>query len=304
MKIGWENGEKFGPLWTAMVTPFTEEGEVDYSHTANVLDHLISTGTDVVVVAGTTGESPVLTKEEKLELFTFAVKHAENRVAIVAGTGSNSTKESIALTKAAGQTGVDGIMLVTPYYNRPSQEGLYAHFKAIANATRLPVMLYNVPGRTAVNMLAPTTIALSKIENIAAVKEASENLDQIAAIIEGTGDDFAVYSGDDSMALPILSIGGDGVVSVASHVIGNEIQEMIREYKKGDQRKAAKWHRQLLPVMKTLFTAPNPTCVKYALQRRGIDVGEVQLPLLPATELEKERVDAVLGALEKEVANQ
>ena len=193
----------------------------------------------VLVVSGTTGESPTLTTEEKVELFKFVVEVVDGRVPVIAGTGSNNTRASINLTKLAEETGVDGIMLVVPYYNKPSQEGLYQHFKAIAESTSLPIMLYNIPGRSVVNMSVETIVRLSKIPNIVALKEASGNLDAMAEIISRTPNDFSLYSGDDGLTLPVLSIGGVGVISVASHVIGNEMQAMINNFKNGKLQEAA-----------------------------------------------------------------
>lgn len=288
---------KFGPVWTAMVTPFTEGGDIDFEACGRLIDYLIETGTDVLVVAGTTGESPLLKDKEKIELFHYCVQYSNGRVPIVAGTGSNSTKASIALTQEAEQVGVDGVMLVTPYYNKPSQHGLIAHFTAIADKTVLPVMLYNVPGRTGINMEAQTTIELSKHANISAIKEASGDLDQIAAIIEYTDESFAVYSGDDGIALPVLALGGDGVVSVAAHVIGRELKGLVQAFQAGERKIAADTHRKLLPVMKAMFLAPNPTCVKYSLNKIGVHVGEVQLPLIPLNNQEKKRVDLALKSL-------
>jgi len=272
---------KFGQVLTAMVTPFDQNGEVDFNAVRRLVDYLIDNGTDGLVVAGTTGESPTLTTDEKIALFKAVVVAARGRVPVIAGTGSNNTRASISLTKQAEETGVDGIMLVAPYYNKPSQEGMYQHFKAIAESTSLPVMLYNIPGRSAVNLSAETIVRLSQIENIVAVKEASGNLDAMAAIISQAPSDFTLYSGDDSLTLPVLAIGGAGVVSVASHVIGNEMQEMINHFKNGRVQEAAHSHRQLLPLMKALFTAPNPAPVKAALNLSGVQVGGLRLPLLP-----------------------
>ena len=271
----------FGQLITAMVTPFDTNGEIDFDATKTLVNYLIANGSDGLVVAGTTGESPTLTTEEKVELFKFVVKVVKGRVPVIAGTGSNNTRASIGLTKKAEEAGVDGILLVTPYYNKPSQEGLYQHFKAIAESTALPVMLYNIPGRSVVNLSVETVVRLSKINNILAIKEASGNLDAIAEIISQTPNDFTLYSGDDGLTLPILAIGGAGVVSVASHIIGNEMQEMIDSFKNGNVQAAASAHRSLLPIMKALFSAPNPTPVKAALNMNGINVGDVRLPLVP-----------------------
>ena len=284
----------FGQLLTAMVTPFDNNGEVDYSKTKTLINHLLSTGTDGIVVAGTTGESPTLTKEEKIELFNFVVKEVNGRVPVIAGTGSNNTMDSIQLTKQAELAGVDGIMLVTPYYNKPNQEGLYQHFKAIALETSLPVMLYNIPGRSATGLNVETTVRLSKVDNIVCVKEASGNLDAMAQIIQETDDDFVLYSGDDALTLPVLSIGGAGVVSVAAHVLGNEMSEMITNFKKGNVQKAAMIHRELLPMMKAMFVAPNPVPVKTALTMTGINVGSVRLPLVPLSEEEYYALETAL----------
>lgn len=280
----------FSNVITAMVTPFDEQGEIDYNATRTLVDHLISNGTDGLIIAGTTGESPTLTAEEQIELFKFVVKTVDNRIPVIAGAGSNSTKEAIHLTKNAEKAGVDGIMTVVPYYNKPCQEGLYQHFKTIAECTKLPIMLYNIPGRSAVNMSPETIIALSKIDNIISVKEASADLDAMAEIISKTDDEFTVYSGDDGLTLPLLSIGGQGVVSVSSHVIGNEMQEMIQAYKRGDVTEAASMHRELLPIMKALFSAPSPSPVKAALNMQGVYVGGVRLPLVPLTDDEEKEL--------------
>jgi 4-hydroxy-tetrahydrodipicolinate synthase len=271
----------FGQVLTAMVTPFDQQGEIDFEATRNLVHYLIENGSDGLIVAGTTGESPTLTNEEKIELFKFVVKSANGRVPVIAGTGSNNTRASVSLTQAAENAGVDGIMLVAPYYNKPSQEGLYQHFKAIAEATSLPVMIYNIPGRSVVNISVDTMVALSGTKNITSVKEASGNLDNMAEIISRTPADFAVYTGDDGLTLPVLAIGGTGVVSVASHVIGNEMQEMIAHYTNGRLQEAAAAHRSLLPKMKALFSAPSPSPVKAVLNMNGVNVGGVRLPMVP-----------------------
>ncbi|TCP19147.1 4-hydroxy-tetrahydrodipicolinate synthase [Scopulibacillus darangshiensis] len=285
----------FGQVLTAMVTPFDQNGEVDFEATQTLVDYLIANGTDGLVVAGTTGESPTLTTEEKVELFKFVVNAADGRAPVIAGTGSNNTKASIALTKRAEEAGVDGIMLVAPYYNKPSQEGLFQHFKAIAESTSLPVMLYNIPGRSVINMSVETIINLSKINNIVAIKEASGDLDAMADIIGETPDDFTLYSGDDGLTLPILAIGGAGIISVASHIIGNDMQEMVTHFKKGNVQDAASEHRRLLPTMKALFAAPSPAPVKAALNMRGINVGDVRLPLVPLSEEEERALQNALS---------
>lgn len=275
----------FGSIMTAMVTPFDERGDIDYPATKTLINHLLANGTDALVVAGTTGESPTLTAQEKVELFKFTVETVAGRAPVIAGTGTNSTRESIDLTVQAEQAGVDGIMLVVPYYNKPCQEGLYQHFKTIAQTTTLPVMLYNIPGRSAVNMLPETIIRLaSDVSNITSVKEASGDLDAVATIIEHTGDDFFVYTGDDASTLPVLSIGGTGIVSVSAHIIGNEMQEMIQQFKAGNTAQAAKIFRGLLPIMKAMFASPNPTPTKAALNLLGVPVGGVRLPMIALPE--------------------
>jgi 4-hydroxy-tetrahydrodipicolinate synthase len=286
-----------GQVLTAMVTPFDRNGDIDFDATRNLVNHLIQNGTDGIVVAGTTGESPTLTTEEKISLFKYVVEVVEGRIPVIAGTGSNNTRASISLTKEAEKAGVDGIMLVTPYYNKPSQEGLYQHFKSIADATSLPVMLYNIPGRSVVNLSVDTVVQLSQIDNIVCIKEASGDLDAMAEIISRTPSDFSLYSGDDSMTLPVLSIGGTGVVSVASHIIGNEMQEMITNFKNGKVQSAAFTHRTLLPTIKALFTAPSPAPVKAALNMNGVAVGGVRLPMVPLTDEQQTVLKEFVGPI-------
>lgn len=284
----------FGQLITAMVTPFNQKEEVDFVATTRLVHFLMDNGSDSLVVSGTTGESATLTFDEKLALFEHVVKAAKGRGSVIAGTGNNNTKASIELTKEAESLGVDGIMLVAPYYNRPSQEGLFEHFKMIAQATSLPIMVYNIPSRSSVNIEAETIIKLSEIDNIVAVKEASGNLDQMSKIIDNTPEDFELYSGDDSLTLPVLAIGGCGVVSVSAHIIGNEMQEMINAFKAGDYKKAASIHRLILPVVKALFSQPSPSPLKAALELKGLDTGLLRLPLLAISEEEKESLRAVI----------
>lgn len=281
---------QFGRLLTAMVTPFNDQLEIDYKRTEQLIDHLLATGTEGLVVSGTTGESPTLTKAEKLELFRHVVTYVNGRCKVIAGTGSNDTASTIELTKAAEETGVDGIMLVAPYYSRTSQEGLYQHFKVIAEATKLPVMLYNIPGRSAVNISAETTLRLAELPNVVCIKEASGNLSQIAQIIEHAPAGFEVYSGDDGLTLPILSVGGVGLVSVASHVVGSKLAEMINAYYEGDNKRAASLHRKLQPVMEGLFVYPSPAPTKVALEVIGVPVGGVRLPLVSLNEKERDFV--------------
>ncbi|PIC83155.1 4-hydroxy-tetrahydrodipicolinate synthase [Sporosarcina sp. P1] len=286
----------FGSIMTAMVTPFDERGDIDYPATQNLINHLLANGTDALVVAGTTGESPTLTAQEKVELFKFTVQTVAGRAPVIAGTGTNSTRESIDLTIQAEEAGVDGIMLVVPYYNKPCQEGLYQHFKTIAQTTTLPVMLYNIPGRSAVNMLPETIIRLANnVSNITSVKEASGDLEAVAAIIEHTGDDFFVYTGDDASTLPVLAIGGAGIVSVSAHIIGNEMQEMVHHFKTGNTKQAATIYRGLLPIMQAMFAAPNPSPTKAALNLTGVPVGGVRLPMIALPDEQVESLKDLLA---------
>ncbi|WP_027408741.1 4-hydroxy-tetrahydrodipicolinate synthase [Anoxybacteroides tepidamans] len=287
----------FGKVVTAMVTPFNNKGNIDFDKTTQLVNYLLENGTDSLVVAGTTGESPTLTTEEKLALFRHVVSVVKGRVPVIAGTGSNNTRASIDLTKKAEEIGVDAVMIVAPYYNKPNQEGIYQHFKAIAESTELPVMVYNIPGRSVINIAVDTIVRLAEIPNIVALKDAGGNLDAMTEVIARTGDDFLLYSGDDGLTLPVMAIGGAGIVSVASHVIGNEMQEMIKAFEAGEHTKAAKLHQKLLPIMKGLFAAPSPAPVKTALQMKGLDVGSVRLPLVPLTEQERLQLMNVLETL-------
>ncbi|MGM0803445.1 MAG: 4-hydroxy-tetrahydrodipicolinate synthase [Bacillota bacterium] len=287
----------FGSISTAMVTPFDSKGNIDFGRTTKLVNHLINNGTDSLVVAGTTGESATLTTEEKIALFKHVVKVVDGRVPVIAGTGSNNTKASIDLSKKAEEIGVDAIMIVAPYYNKPSQEGIIAHYKAIASAVSLPIMAYNIPGRSVITFSVDTVLRLAEVPNIVALKDAGGNLDTMSEVIENTPDDFVVYCGDDGLTLPSLAIGSAGIVSVASHVIGNEMQTMIKAFRDGENKEAARIHRKLLPVMQELFKAPSPAPVKTALQVRGLNVGGVRLPLLPLNQSEREALSNRLNSL-------
>jgi len=283
-----------------MVTPFDADLQVDYDAAGRLAEYLLDMGSDGVVVCGTTGESPTLTKEEKTTLFRVVKEAAQGRGAVIAGTGSYNTAESIALTQAAEEIGVDGVMLVCPYYNKPPQRALIAHFRTIAEATSLPVILYNVPSRTGRNVEAATTCTLAQVENIVAIKEASGDLAQIAHIVSATPADFLVYSGDDAFTLPLLAVGGYGVVSVASHVAGREMKELITAFHQGNPGRAGELHRRLLPLFEVLFlpSSVNPAPVKAALNLLGHSVGGLRLPLLPLNEEETAQVRQVLESLE------
>ena len=271
--------KKPGRLITAMVTPFNVEGEVDYEQAKRLALALLDSGSEGVVVVGTTGESPTLMREEELCLFTEVKSAVGERGVVIAGTGSNSTAEAMKTTKEAERIGVDACLLVVPYYNKPTQEGLYQHFKTIAESTSLPCILYNVPSRTVANLSADTVIRLSDIDNIIGVKEASGNLEQISRIISNTRDDFLVWSGNDGDTLPILVLGGYGIISVASHLVGNQIKEMIDSFVSGKIGEAARMHHYLLPLIDVLFIVGNPMPVKYALNYIGFNVGKPRLPL-------------------------
>lgn len=288
MQVNW------GPVVTAMVTPFNENLEVNYDAAQALAELLVQTGSTGLVVSGTTGESPTLTHEEKVTLFRKVKEAVGNRAAVIAGTGSYDTAESVHLSQEAERVGVDGLLLVAPYYNRPSQEGLYQHFKTIAHAVDLPVMIYNIPGRTGVNVEPATLLRLAEINNIVAVKEASGNLNQMSEICASAPDGFLVYSGDDSLTLPLLAVGGVGVVSVASHVVGRDIQRMCEAFLAGQVQEAAKLHHRMLPLFKALFCTTNPVPVKAALNMMGANVGGVRLPLVEANEKEKEIVRKAL----------
>ncbi len=278
----------FGNVITAMITPFTPAGEVDYQAAAQLARYLLDHGSDGLVVAGTTGEGAVMTADEKLQLFSTIVDAVGPDVPIIANTGSYDTRESVALTVAAEKTGVSAVMAVVPYYNKPTQEGCYQHFAAIAKATTLPIVLYNVPGRTSLNLEAKTVLRLANdYPNIVAVKEASGNLTQISQIARNMPEGFMIYSGDDSLTLPILAVGGTGIISVAAHLIGTKMQEMIQAFHAGDVKKAQQLHCHLLPMMQGMFFIANPIPVKEAVNMIGQPGGDFRLPLVHANEEEK-----------------
>ncbi len=276
----------FGRVVTAMITPFDAGLAVNYEEARVIAKYLVDNGSDGIVVAGTTGESPTLTQEEKLRLFEVVMDEVGDRVKVIAGTGSNVTADTVKLTKEAESIGVHGVMLVTPYYNKPPQQCLYNHFKTVAENTKLPVMMYNVPGRTGCNMLPETVAQLAAIDNITCVKEASGSIDQIAEIRRITPKDFVVYSGDDGLTLPLLSVGCHGIVSVVAHVVGREMQEMIQAFVKGDVQKAAKIHLGLLPIFRSMFITASPIPVKTAMNMLGFKAGDLRPPLGGPTETE------------------
>mgnify|MGYP000910276493 FL=1 len=282
---------------TAMVTPFDEESNVDYEAAVLLAKKLVEEGNTALVLTGTTGEAPTLTSEEKINMYKIVKANVD--VPIVAGVGTNSTKATIENAKSAKEAGVDGLLIVAPYYNKPDQDSLYCHFKEIAKEVDLPIMLYNVPGRTGCNILPETVEKLSKIENIVALKEAGGNIVQFAEIIRRVPKDFLVYSGDDSMVLPAMSVGAYGVVSVASHVVGPEMKEMIDAFVANDNERAKEIHLKLLNVFKNLFIIANPIPVKATLNMIGINVGGLRLPLTEAREKVRDVIRKDLEELEK-----
>jgi len=275
---------KLGRLLTAMVTPFDSQGEVDYRQAKKLALALLDSGSDGIVVSGTTGESPTLSREEKLRLFSEIKSAVVGRGVVVAGTGNNDTKESQEVTREAEKIGVDACLLVVPYYNRPTQQGLWEHFRNIAQSTTLPCIIYNVPSRTVTSLAADTLIKLSQIDNIVGVKEASGDLGQIAVIIQGTREDFLVYSGNDSDTFPLVALGGYGVISVASHLVGIQIRRMMDKFLNSEVQEAAKIHRHLLPLINALFIVSNPVPLKWALNYVGFPVGKPRLPLVEPDE--------------------
>ena len=277
----------FGRLLTAMVTPFLDNGEVDYAEVKRLAVHLIENGNDSILVCGTTAETPTLTHEEKVNIVKTVKEAVGERAKIVVGTGTNCTRTTIEATKEMEALGADGILVVEPYYNKPSQEGMYQHFKAVAEATSLPIILYNIPGRCGVNMTPELIARLAQIPNIVAVKEAGGSVEQVSKIRTLVPDDFVIYSGDDSLTLPMMSVGAYGVISVAAHVAGKEIRAMIDAYVAGNVAEAAQWHKKLYPIFKSLFITANPVPVKYALSQVGFGNGKVRLPLVEANDREK-----------------
>ena len=270
---------ELGRLLTAMVTPMAADGAIDYAQARRLAVALVDSGSDGVVVAGTTGEASTISAAEKLRLWGEVTDALRGRAAVIAGSGDNCTADSVELSREAQRTGVDALLLTAPYYNRPPQEGIYRHFAAIADAVELPCIFYNIPSRTGINMTAETQLRLSRIGNIAGVKEASGDMKQIARIIDDARPGFKVWSGNDEDAFSIVSLGGWGVISVASHLVGRQITEMLRLQVEGRTDAAARIHRGLLPLIDALFCMTNPIPVKWALNRIGYPAGPLRLPL-------------------------
>ncbi len=289
--------KSFGRVLTAMVTPFNTDYSVNYEAAAALAKHLVAHGNDGLVIAGSTGESATLSADEKLRLFSTVLEAVGDKATVIAGTGSNDTFASIKMTQEAEKLGVHGAMLVGPYYNKPPQEGFYQHFKMIAAETKLPLIVYNVPGRTASNILPSTIARLSEIPNIAAVKEASGSLDQVSEIVRTARPGFQVYSGDDGLTLPILSVGGCGIISVAGHVVAARMQEMIAAYFAGDVKLAQQIHLELMPFFKVIFVTTNPIPIKTAVNLLGLNGGALRPPMVPPTQAETDQLKNVMRSL-------
>ncbi|MEG0267534.1 MAG: 4-hydroxy-tetrahydrodipicolinate synthase [Carnobacterium sp.] len=281
-------------ILTAMATPFNEKGELDFDRLKPLIDYLLANGSEGLLIGGTTGESPTLSHDEKIGLYKKSVEAINGRVPVIVGTGTNNTAETISFTKEVENIkGIDAVLVVAPYYNKPNQAGLYAHFEAVSKNTVLPIIVYNVPGRTSVSIDAATTIRLANLDNIIGVKECM-GLDAMSEIIEKTKDDFLVYTGEDNLAFPAKCIGATGVISVASHVLGNEMKEVYDLFDEGKISDAAKQHRQLIPKMNSLFSVPSPAPVKMVLNTLGITVGSVRLPLVDCTQEETRHILEIL----------
>jgi len=285
---------EIGRLLTAMVTPFDDDGEINYKKARKLATALINSGSDGLVIGGTTGESPSMSNDEKIRLFAEVKEEVGEQAAVIAGTTDNNHRNSIELSKEAEGVGVDGLLLTVPAYNKPPMDGLYEHFKAIAAATSLPGILYNVPSRTSLNMDHATTLKLAEIDNIVGVKEASSDPVQITQIIDGSPDGFRVWSGNDDETFSIMCTGGYGIVSVAAHIIGKQIQSMMGKILEGDVESAAAEHRRMLPIFKAIFWVTNPVPIKYAVNRAGMDIGGTRLPLWGPDEAFKAKFNPVM----------
>ena len=289
---------EIGRLLTAMITPFDQAGELDYGQARKLAKGLVNSGSDGLVIGGTTGESPSMSDDEKIRLFAEVKEEVGDSAAVVAGTTDNNHRKSAEISKEAEAVGVDALLLTVPAYNKPSQEGLYQHFRALAETTSLPGVLYNVPARTALNMDADTTLRLAKIDNIVGVKEASSNADQITRIVDGAPPGFNVWSGNDNETFSIMCVGGFGVVSVASNIIGNQIKAMMGMVLEGDLESAAAEHRRMLPIFNALFWVTSPVPIKHAVNRAGFNAGPLRLPMWEPDDAFKTRFDPVMDRYE------
>ena len=288
----------FGNVITAMITPFTKELELDYNQAVEVANYLIETGTNTLLLAGTTGESPTLTHDEEFQLFKTIKASVGSRAHVMAGTGSNCTKTAIQATKKALDANIDSVLQVVPYYNKPSQEGMYQHFSAVANASKLPIMLYNIPSRTGSFLEPETVLRLSAHSTICSIKEAAGSVETVEKLASILPSDFLIYSGDDGLTLEFLKKGATGVVSVASHCVGNQIQDLIQAFHNGDILKAERINTKLDELFNVLFITSNPVPVKHALSTMKLCLENVRLPLVTATQAQKEQINTVLQKLD------
>ncbi|MEW5818755.1 MAG: 4-hydroxy-tetrahydrodipicolinate synthase [Cyanobacteriota bacterium] len=285
-----------GEIITAMVTPFDNDLKVDHSQAAKLAKFLVENGTETILISGTTGESPTLDPEEVKQLVSTVKKAVGSKTKLLVGAGTNNTEKSIKLAKEMTEAGADALLIVVPYYNKPSQEGMKAHFSAVASSVNTPIIMYNIQSRTGVNMLPETITDLAKKhKNIIAVKQSHPDMDQITEIIQNSPEGFVIYSGDDSLTLPMMSLGAYGVISVASHLIGSKLKEMTTNYKAGKTKEAIRIHLECYPVMKKIFIAPNPTPIKYALKEIGVLTNDnVRLPLVPINESQQKTIKEML----------
>lgn len=294
-------GARFGELITAMVTPFDGDGQLNEPATRALVSHLVDTGSDGIVVSGTTGESPTTTRDEKLRLFEIVVDEAPDEVSVIAGTGSYDTRESIELTEAAGELGIDACLIVTPYYSKPPQDGLLAHFRAIATASAVPVIVYDIPSRSALRVERPTMVELAAHPKIVAVKDAVGDAGETARLrrdLDAAGHhDFEIYSGDDGLLMPHLAAGATGIVSVCAHLVGRQMKQVLTAWSDGKNEEAVRIYTELVPLFSVIMgVTASPIPVKYALKLLGHDVGDPRLPLVPPS---PEQVSIITGALEE-----
>ena len=288
----------FGNILTAMVTPFKKDGKVDYELAVKLANYIIENGSDGIVLCGTTGESPTLTWDEQHQLFVVIRNSLQSKAKILIGTGSNSTSEAVEATQKAFEAGADGALVVVPYYNKPPQDGLYEHFKYVANAApKLPIMLYNIPGRTGSNLLPKTVKKLMEFPNIVSIKAASGRIEEVTELRAECGSEFAIYSGDDSLLLPMLSVGAVGVVSVASHIVGLQLKDMISNFQNGNVLKALDIHERLQPLFKALFETTNPIPIKAALEQLGWEVGPPRPPLVKLNDDKTQKLSILINKL-------
>ena len=278
---------------TAIVTPFTEDG-INFDAFGKLIEDQIKNEVDAIIVCGTTGESATMSEEEKKQAIKFVIDKVGNKTKVIAGTGSNNTMNAINMSKYATEVGADGLLVVTPFYNKTTQNGLVEHYKAIANCTDLPIVLYNVPSRTGVNILPETCYELSKINNVVAIKEASGNLSQVAKIASLCRDDLTIYSGNDDQVIPVLSLGGKGVISVISNIMPKYTHDMVKKYLEGNTEEAAKMQLDVIDLIGDLFCEVNPIPVKHALNLMGYDYGKPRLPLVELSEPNKQKIKTTM----------